>query len=122
VTEIQGKHNLPDRQAGEEIGVFLQTLGSRFRGLRFNFGIEFKYLLDYELINELSSGKETIEFEVDISTFDLPFKVGMDYKIDENLGVSFQAYIGVVKINKSFTPELRRMYNQGFKFGFYYLF
>jgi outer membrane protein W len=103
-----------------DIGIF--TIGDRFGGLRFNFGIGYKYLLNYEHFNVINSEKEPQKLNVELRNFDISFRLGMDYKIDENLGLSALFYIGVVRVNATGTPEIKRMYNQGFKFGIYYLF
>jgi len=103
-----------------DIGVF--AVGDRFRGLRFNFGFDFKHLLDYSLENELSSGNQTGEPEVELNDFDMTAKIGVDYKIDENIAFSLLVYLGMFKVNKTVTPLISSMYNQGFRMGVYYVF
>jgi len=103
-----------------DVGVF--GFGDRYRGLRFNFGFAFKYLLNSKLANDINGGKEPAVPVVEFNNFDVSFRFGMDYKIDENIGLMVQGYIGILKINKTLAPEIKRMYNQGFRFGLYYIF
>lgn len=103
-----------------DFGVF--AIGDRYRGLRFNFGLDFKYLVSYSLVNELSTGNESGEPEVELNEFDISAKIGMDYKIDESIAFSLLAYLGTFKVNKTITPEINSMYNLGFRIGVYYVF
>ncbi len=102
-----------------DFGVF--AVGDRFRGLKFNFGFDFKHLLDHSLVNELSAGKQPTELKVELNNFDIAAKIGMDYKIDESIAFSLLVYLGMFKVNKTVTPNINSMYNQGFKIGIYYM-
>jgi len=103
-----------------DFGVF--AVGDRYRGLKFNFGVDFKYLLNYSLVNELSTGNQDGEPEVELNDFDINAKIGIDYKIDESIAFSLLAYLGTFKVNKTKTPQISSMYNLGFRIGVYYIF
>ena len=103
-----------------DFGVF--AIGDRYRGMKFNFGFDFKYLLNYSLVNELITGNEPGEPDVELNDFDINAKIGVDYKIDESIAFSLLAYLGMFKVNKTITPQISSMYNQGFRIGIYYVF
>jgi hypothetical protein len=103
-----------------DFGIFVG--GDRFRGLRFDFGVNFKPLLNYKLISQLDSGDEPAEPKTEISNFDIGAKLGVDYKLDENIGLSFIIELGTIKANKTTSSTYLRLNNQSFKFGVYYLF
>lgn len=103
-----------------DFGVF--AVGDRYRGLKFNFGVDFKHLLNYSLVNELSAGNQDGEPEVELNEFDINAKIGMDYKIDESIAFSLLVYLGTFKVNNTKTPQISSMYNQGFRVGVYYIF
>lgn len=103
-----------------DFGVF--AVGDRYRGLKFNFGFDLKHLLNYSLENELSTGNQTGEPEVELNDFDMTAKIGADYKIDENIAFFMLVYLGMFKVNKTVTPKISSMYNQGFRMGVYYVF
>lgn len=103
-----------------DFGVF--AVGDRYRGLKFNFGVDFKHLLNYNLVNELSTGNQDGEPEVELNEFDINAKIGIDYKIDESIAFSLLVYLGTFKVNKTKTPKISSMYNQGFRIGVYYIF
>ena len=103
-----------------DFGVF--AIGDRYRGLRFNFGVDFKWLMGFKTTNELPDGNIEAQLEVELNDFDIAAKIGADYKIDENIAISALIYLGTFKVNGSNSSTIISMYNQGFRFGFYFIF
>lgn len=103
-----------------DFGVF--AFGDRYRGLRFNFGVDFKWLIDNKTVNEFPEGNKETVLEVELNNFDIAAKIGVDYKIDERIALTGLIYLGTFKVNKTKSSTIIAMYNQGFKFGIYYLF
>jgi hypothetical protein len=103
-----------------DFGIFV--IGDRYQGLRFNFGVNFKPLLSYKLVNQFDSGDEPTEPKTEIRNFDIGAKLGVDYMLDENIGLSFIIELGTFRVNETTSPTYLQLNNQSFKFGIYYLF
>lgn len=102
------------------IGVY--GFGDQYRGLRFNFGLEFKYLLNQKSYLKTDQGKEDSDELVEINDFDIAGLIGADYQIDENVSFFFQIQIGFLKVNKTSTTRIITMHNQQFRLGLAYFF
>jgi hypothetical protein len=103
-----------------DFGIFV--IGDRYRGLRFNFGVNFKPLLNYKLVSQFDTGDEPAEPKTEIRNFDIGAKIGVDYMFDENIGLSFIIELGTFRVNKTTNSTYLQLNNQSFKFGVYYLF
>lgn len=101
-------------------GIF--AIGDKYRGVKFTFGVEAKFLIADKLTNRFPDGDQMGELDVELNDFDMAGKIGIDYQIEENIAIGASVYYGFIVSNATTSSTFLVLNNQGFRMGLYYLF